>query len=293
VSLDTPSRFPHGLGESGRVLKPPGQLNQPHQGPHASTPGPAEQLAGETELLRRFSRTRDPAVMEEIVRRFMPFARSLALRYRGGTEQIEDLVQVANLGLVQAIERFDPDRGASFKSFAAPTILGELKRHFRDRVWNLRLPRGLQERVLKLEGAIAELTGSLERPPTVRELAVDLQLDETEVLEAIEAIQMRRTLSFDQPVTVVGTPEEGTVGEQVGDDDAGYEGVEDRAAVEASLPGLTEREILALRLRFVDELTQSEIAARIGCSQVHVSRILRAALQRLREQADPEVVGRP
>jgi RNA polymerase sigma-B factor len=255
---------------------------------HTSSPGPEEQLADEDELLRRFARTRDPAVMEEIVRRFLPFARSLALRYRGGTEQIDDLVQVANLGLVQAIERFDPDRGAAFKSFAAPTILGELKRHFRDRVWNLRLPRGLQERILKLEGAATELTGELERPPTVRELAATLDVDETEVLEAFEALQTRRTLSFDQPVTVVGTPEEGTVGDQVGTEDPHYEGVEEREAVQSSLPGLTEREVLALRLRFVDELTQSEIAERIGCSQVHVSRILRGALQTLRESADPD-----
>jgi RNA polymerase sigma-B factor len=253
-----------------------------------TSPGPAEQLADEDELLRRFARTREPAVKEEIVNRFLPFARSLALRYRGGTEQIEDLVQVANLGLVQAIDRFDPNRGAAFKSFAAPTILGELKRHFRDRVWNLRLPRGLQERILKLESAASELTGVLERPPTVRELAEMLEMDQTEVLEAFEALQTRRTLSFDQPVTVVGSPDEGTVGEQVGTEDAHYEGVEDRAAVEASLPGLTEREVLALRLRFVDELTQSEIAERIGCSQVHVSRILRGALQTLRESADPD-----
>jgi RNA polymerase sigma-B factor len=256
---------------------------------HTPPPGPAEQLADEDQLLRRFAHTRDPAVMEEIVRRFMPFARSLALRYRGGTEQIDDLVQVANLGLVQSIERFDPDRGTSFKSFAAPTILGELKRHFRDRVWNLRLPRGLQERILKLEGTATELSSKLERPPTVRELAEALRIDETEVLEAFEALQTRRTLSFDQPVTVVGTSDEATIGEQVGTDDPHYEGVEDRAAVEASLPGLTDREVLALRLRFVDDLTQSEIAERIGCSQVHVSRILRGALQRLRESANPEV----
>jgi RNA polymerase sigma-B factor len=254
----------------------------------STPPGPAEQLASEQELLRRFARTRDPAVKEEIVRRFLPFARSLALRYRGGTEQIDDLVQVANLGLVQAIERFDPDRGAGFKSFAAPTILGELKRHFRDRVWNLRLPRGLQERILKLEGTASELTAQLERPPTIRELAAELEIDETEVLEAFEALETRRTLSFDQPVTVVGTADEATVGEQVGAEDPHYEGVEDRAAVEASLPGLTEREVLALRLRFVDDLTQSQIAERIGCSQVHVSRILRGALQRLRESAGDE-----
>lgn len=251
----------------------------------SSPPGPAEQLASEDELLRRYGRARDPAVKEEIVRRFLPFARSLALRYRGGSEQIDDLVQVANLGLVQAIERFDPDRGAAFKSFAAPTILGELKRHFRDRVWNLRLPRGLQERILKLEGAATELTGELERPPTVRELAEALEVDETEVLEAYEAVQTRRTLSFDQPVTVAGTTDEASVGEQVGREDPHFEGVEDRAAVEAGLPGLTEREVLALRLRFGEDLTQSQIAERIGCSQVHVSRILRTALQRLRESA--------
>ncbi|MGH2981582.1 MAG: SigB/SigF/SigG family RNA polymerase sigma factor [Solirubrobacterales bacterium] len=255
---------------------------------HISSPGPAEHLADEDDLLVRFARTRDPAVMEEIVRRFLPFARSLALRYRGGTEQIEDLVQVANLGLVQAIERFDPGRGAAFKAFAAPTILGELKRHFRDRVWNLRLPRGLQERILKLEGAAAELSAELERPPTVRELAEALDVDQTEVLEAFEALQTRRTLSFDQPVTIVGTPDEATVGEQVGSDDPHFEAVEDREAVESSLPGLTEREVLALRLRFVDDLTQSQIAERIGCSQVHVSRILRGALQTLREHADPD-----
>jgi RNA polymerase sigma-B factor len=254
-----------------------------------TAPGPAEQLADEDELLRRFASSRDPAVMEEIVRRFLPFARSLALRYRGGTEQIEDLVQVANLGLVQAIERFDPSRGAAFKSFAAPTILGELKRHFRDRVWNLRLPRGLQERILKMEGTATELTGKLERPPTVRELADAMDVDETEILEAFEAVQTRRTLSFDQPVTVVGTADEATIGEQVGTDDPNYEGVEDRAAVQATLPGLTEREVLALRLRFVEDLTQSQIAERIGCSQVHVSRILRGALQRLREEAEPGV----
>jgi RNA polymerase sigma-B factor len=255
-------------------------------GASTSPPGPTEHLAREEDLLRRFSRSRDPAVLEEIVRRFMPFARSLALRYRGGTEQIEDLVQVANLGLVQAIERFDPDRGSAFKSFAAPTILGELKRHFRDRVWNLRLPRGLQERILKLEGATTDLTGKLERPPTVRELAKAMDVDETEILEAFEALQSRRTLSFDQPVTIVGTTDEGTIGEQVGSDDSGFEGVEDRAAVQAGLPGLTEREVEALRLRFVEDLTQSQIAERLGCSQVHVSRILRGALQRLREEAE-------
>lgn len=257
-------------------------------GLHTSAPGPAEHLAAEDELLRRFARTRDPSALEEIVRRFMPFARSLALRYRGGSEQVEDLVQVANLGLVQAIERFDPNRGATFKSFAAPTIIGELKRHFRDRVWNLRLPRGLQERILRLERATTELTSKLERPPTVGELAEQLGMDQTEVLEAFEALQTRRTLSFDQPVTVVGSPEEGTVGEQLGGEDPHYEGVEDLATVEAGLPGLTEREVLALRLRFGEGLTQSQIAERIGCSQVHVSRILRGALHHLREKAEPE-----
>jgi len=255
-------------------------------------PGPAEALAADAELLRRYYRLREPAVREELVRRYLPFARSMALRYRGGSEPTEDLIQVASLGLVNAIDRFDPDRGIPFVAFAAPTVLGELRRHFRDRVWNLRLPRGLQERVSKVDEAITKLTGRLERSPTIREIADYLDVSEDEVLEAFAAGDARRTMSFDQPVAGA-EPDEMTIGARIGDDEVGFENVEHRATIAKGLPALSERERLVLKLRFVDDMTQSQIAERIGHSQMHVSRILRAALERLREavEAEPDLRG--
>jgi RNA polymerase sigma-B factor len=253
-------------------------------------PGPGEALADDEELLRRYHRLREPAVREELVRRYLPFARSMALRYRGGSEPTEDLIQVASLGLVNAIDRFDPERGIPFVAFAAPTVLGELRRHFRDRVWNLRLPRGLQERVTKVEEAIAKLTGRLERAPTVREIATYLELPEDEVLEAFAAGDARRTMSLDQPVGSAES-EELTIGERIGAEEVGFEGVEHRATIARGLPALSERERLVLRLRFVEDMTQSQIAERIGHSQMHVSRILRAALERLREAVEEASPG--
>ena len=158
-----------------------------------------EALADENELLREYARSRDETAREEVVRRFLPFARSLAMRYSGGVEPTEDLIQVASLGLVAALERFDPERGVPFAAFAGPTILGELRRHFRDRVWTLRVPRGLQERIRDVEQAIAKLSHELERSPTVAEIADLLDITEADVLESFEATVARRTVSFDQP----------------------------------------------------------------------------------------------
>jgi len=249
--------------------------------------GPTDALADDAELLKRYHRLREPRVREELVRRYMPFARSMALRYRGGSEPTEDLIQVASLGLVNAINRFDPERGIPFVAFAAPTVLGELRRHFRDRVWNLRLPRGLQERVSKVDEAITKLTARLERAPTVREVAEFLEISEDDVLEAFAAADARRTMSFDQPVAS-GEPDEMTIGDRVGEEEAGFTSVEQRATIAKGLPSLSERERLVLKLRFVDDMTQSQIAERIGHSQMHVSRILRAALERLREAVEGE-----
>ncbi len=246
-------------------------------------PGPEEGLAGDEELLRRYHATRDPAVREELVERYMQFARSMAFRYRGGSEPTEDLIQVASLGLVNAIDRFDPERGIPFLAFAAPTVLGELRRHFRDRVWNLRLPRGLQERVSKVDEAITKLTGELERSPTLAEISKALGIAQDEVLEAFTAANARRTASLDAPVAA-DEPDEATLGAQVGDEEAGYERVEAWATIAEGIPSLSERERMVLRLRFVDDLTQSQIADRIGHSQMHVSRILRGALARLRKE---------
>src|SRR4051812_5549542 len=142
---------------------------------------------GETELLRRYAETHDPRLKEELVKRFLPLARSLALRYRGASEQLEDLIQVASLGLVKALDGFDLERGRSFIAYAAPTILGELRRHFRDRVWELRLPRGLQERTMAVQEAAQKLGEELGRTPTVAQIAERLELTEEEISEALQA----------------------------------------------------------------------------------------------------------
>ena len=153
--------------------------------------GPTDALATEEQLLREYAATRDENAREELVRRFLPFARSLAMRYSGGVEPSDDLIQVASLGLVSALERYDPERGVPFAAFAGPTILGELRRHFRDRVWTLRVPRGLQESIRAVEGAIAKLSHELERSPTVAEIAELLEVAESDVLEAFEATAPR------------------------------------------------------------------------------------------------------
>jgi RNA polymerase sigma-B factor len=244
-----------------------------------------EALAGEDELLREYARTRDEAAREEVVRRFLPFARSLAMRYSGGVEPTEDLVQVASLGLVAALQRFDPERGVPFAAFAGPTILGELRRHFRDRVWTLRVPRGLQERIRDVETAIAKLSHELERSPTVAELAELLDITEADVLESFEATVARRTVSLDQPAPATDSGDQAPISERIGGDDPGYELVEDREAIEASAGVLDETEREILRLRFEEDMTQSKIAEQVGYSQMHVSRILRRALGKLRQAA--------
>jgi len=256
-----------------------GEENGPH---HRPSPNPGDGLAGEAELWRRLRRHGDGAAREELVRRYLPFARSLALRYRGASESFDDLLQVANLGLVNAIDRFEPERGTPFAAFASPTILGELKRHFRDRVWTVRVPRGLHDRMAEVDKATAALTVELQRSPSVGEIAEKLELDPTEVLEVMEANHKRRPLSLDRPV---GSEEdEAPAAEWVGDEDEGFELVDDKLALEGALPQLDERERLILRLRFVEDMTQSQIAEQIGHSQMHVSRILRRTLERIREE---------
>ncbi len=246
-------------------------------------PGADEQLAGDRALWERFARDREPAVREELVRRNMPFAKRLALRYRGASESFDDLLQVANLGLLNAVDRFDPERGIPFTAFASPTILGELKRHFRDRVWTVRVPRGLHDRMAEVDKAITELTKKLQRSPSVGEIAERLELEQTDVLEVMEANHNRRPLSLDRPVGG-DEAEEAQPADWIGEDDQNYELVEGRVTLDAALPDLDERERLVLRLRFVDDMTQSQIAEKIGHSQMHVSRILRRALGKIREQ---------
>ncbi len=247
--------------------------------------GPGDALATEDQLLRTYAETRDENAREELVRRFLPFARSLAMRYSGGVEPSDDLIQVASLGLVSALERFNPERGVPFAAFAGPTILGELRRHFRDRVWTLRVPRGLQESIRAVDGAIAKLSHELERSPTVAEIAAHLELAESDVLETLEAGAARRMVSLDRPTIGSEPGDEAPMSERIGGDDPGFELVEDRATIEVGSDVLDETEREVLELRFAEDLTQSAIAERVGYSQMHVSRILRRALAKLREAA--------
>src|ERR1700759_2725546 len=243
--------------------------------PDDAPTGPGEGLAAEALLWRRLREQRDPAAREELVRRYLPYAKNLALRYRGASESFDDLLQVANLG---------PARGTPFAAFASPTILGELKRHFRDRVWTVRVPRGLHDRMAEVEKATTTLTVELQRSPSVGEIATKLEIEPSEVLEVLEANHNRRPLSLDRPVG--GEEDESPASEWVGDDDEGYELIDDKLALEGVLPQLDDRERLILLLRFVEDMTQSQIAEQIGHSQMHVSRILRRTLERIREQVD-------
>ena len=256
------------------------------------SPGVEEHLADEPSLLRRYAGDPTPAVQAELVERFMPLARRLASRYAGGAEPFDDLLQVASVGLVKAIDRYDPERGTTFSTFAVPTILGELKRHFRDRGWSIRVPRDIQERILKVEKALAELPAKLGRAATVEDVAERLGLPEEEVLEAMHASQGHHALSLDVSPAIDGE-EPSPLRERIGDEELGYEAVEYGAAIEPALAEISERDRRILHLRFVEDLTQREIAAQVGISQMHVSRILRSTLERLREQADPDAPLQP
>ena len=234
----------------------------------------------ERDLHERFHRTRDKFAREKLAEHYLPLARSLALRYRGGSESVEDLYQVACLGMLKALDRFDPSRGVGFQAYAVPTVLGELKRHFRDRVLPVHLPRGVKERALEISRATEALTGELDRAPTVNELAVRLEINEEEVLEGMRALEAARPVSLDVPVGGEEGDSPAAV-ETVGTADPAFETVESRVALQHAMGNLEERERTCLRLRFGADMTQEEIASRVGVSQVHVSRILRRALDRL------------
>jgi RNA polymerase sigma-B factor len=216
-----------------------------------------------------------------LIEQHMPLARSLAVQYRHAREPLEDLCQVANLGLVKAVDRFDPDRGIAFTSYAVPTILGELKRHFRDRTWAIHVSRSVQESLARVETATESLRQELGRYPSVREVAEHCRMTDEEVTEARLAENASRLASLDAPVT----RDDGEFSDRLGRDDAGLDRVEDALWLEQLASDLTEREREVLRLRFVEDLVQREIAERVGVSQMHVSRILRAALARLADAA--------
>jgi RNA polymerase sigma-B factor len=238
----------------------------------------------ERQLLIRYHREGDLAAREELAERFLPLARDLALRYTYTDEPFDDLLQVASLGLVKAIDRFDPKRGTKFTSYAAPTILGELKRHFRDKGWALHVPRDLQERTLAVSRATETLSKRLGRSPKVREVAAELDLSVEAVLEAQEAAASYEAASLDAP-TSREDGESAALVDLIGDVDSSYNLVESRDAIAATWRALPEVERQVLELRFMHDLTQREIGERIGYSQMHVSRLLRRALDRLETAA--------
>lgn len=251
---------------------------------------PAAPTIASDQLFRRLRANADPQAREELVARFLPLARKLARRYAGAREPVDDLVQVASLGLIKAVDRFDPDRGIAFTSFAVPTILGELKRYFRDLGWSVHVPRGAQEMALKAEQARQRLSSRSGRSPSVRELAEYLEWSVEEVLDALEAGSAHHSVSLDAP-TDDGEGEIGTLGSSLGVDDEHYEFVEDRLTVAVAARQLPERERRVLYLRFVRDLTQTQIAAQVGVSQMQISRILRRALGQLAELTETPFTG--
>jgi RNA polymerase sigma-B factor len=246
------------------------------------TPGNAARR--DRALFARYSDRRDPADRDLLVKRYLPLARQLARRYQRDAAAFDDLFQVACLGLLKAIDRFDPQRGVAFSTFAVPTIAGEIKRHFRDRMWSVRVPRDLQELALKVERTASEISLGLGRQPTVAEIADAIGLSDEDVLEALEAARAYEASSLQSPL---GGDDDGgdTLGESIGTDDPGFTGAEQRAMLEQLMCALTAREREVLRLRFAEDLTQTEIGERVGVSQMQVSRIIRSALEQLRAVA--------
>jgi RNA polymerase sigma-B factor len=236
-------------------------------------------------LFRRYARFGDLAARDELFERFLPLARGLARRYHRGTEPLDDLVQVASIGLLGAIGRFDPERGREFTAFAIPTIVGELKRYYRDYGWAMKVPRGDKDRVVTLNRSIEELSSRHGRSPTPRELAEYTEMTLEQVLSGLELAAAAWPASLEES----GGRADGepcTIREAVGGEDARLDLVECRDVVTRSVRGLSRREQRVLYLRFVEDLTQSEIGELIGVSQMQVSRILRTALERSRAHAD-------
>jgi RNA polymerase sigma-B factor len=241
--------------------------------------------SAERELLERYHEHGDVAAREELIERFIPLARDLALRYSYTDEPVDDLVQVACLGLIKAIDRFEPGRGTKFTSYAAPTILGELKRHFRDKGWALHVPRDLQERSLALSRETESLSKQLGRSPSIREVAMAMGCSVEQALEAREAASSYEAASLNAS-NGRDDDESGSLLDLLGDNDDSYELVESRDAIAETWHDLPELERKVVELRFTQDLTQREIGERIGYSQMHVSRLLRRALSRLEKAAD-------
>ena len=230
-------------------------------------------------LLVAYHRNGDESAREQALVELMPLVRALASRYAGRGEPLEDLVQVGSIGLIKAVDRFDVDRGVDFASYAVPTIVGEIRRHFRDRAWAMHVPRRLKELSLRLSRTLDQLTTELGRSPTITELAAAAGVDEEDAIDALDSMNAYSTRSLHAPFD---DDSDDSLSEKLGADELGYAEVEDGTIVAAGLDALDERERQIVELRFFHELTQSQIASEIGISQMHVSRLLRRALATMR-----------
>ena len=237
----------------------------------------------ERRLFKAYLERGDLGAREQLVARFLPLAHQLARRYGSAGESMDDLVQVASVGLVKAIDRYELERGTAFSSFAVPTILGEIKRHFRDTGWTLRVPRSVQERRMKVNRAVPALTAKLGRSPTTAEIAEHIGATSEEVLEAVEAAVAYEPVSLD---AAPGDDDDESWAQSIGETDPGYDLVDNSVTLAPALQALPERERLIVYMRFVQDMTQSEIAKRIGISQMHVSRLIRKALEAMRSQTE-------
>ena len=245
--------------------------------------GRAERLR-EALLFGRFKASGDPALRDQLVMTYLPLARTIARRYQSPRVPAEDLVQVATIGLMKAIDRYDTDRGVAFSSYAVPTMVGEVQRYFRDHTWGVRPPRDLQERAQKVLAMNRTLSAELGRPPSAGEIAEHLQLSLEDVVEALQACDARDTTSLDRP-RVVGE-ETDTLADTIGGDDGEFDRVEQAITADLLMTRLDAREREIIRLRFHEDMTQSEIGERIGCSQMHVSRLVRGAIAKLSAAAE-------
>ena len=269
----------------------------PRSSPEEHGPRRGDRARSDRRLFERYVDARDPVDRDAVVERFLPLARQLAARYQRPDEPFDDVYQVACFGLIKAVDRYDVERGVAFSSYAVPTIVGEIKRHFRDRTWAVRVPRDLQELALRVDRVVGDLTRRLGRQPSVEEVARAIDADPEDVLEAMQASSAYRAASLETP-RAGGDGEPGeTLGDSIGRVDDGFDRAEQRAVLDALRRSLTPREREVVRLRFDEDLTQAEIGEHIGVSQMQISRILRQAIARLRTlaaaEATPRTVDRP
>ena len=242
----------------------------------------------ENELLRAYHQRGDLAARDRLVEMSLPLARAIASRYARRGEPLDDLVQVASIGLIKAVDRFDLDRGVHFRTYAVPTIVGEIKRHFRDKSWAVHVPRRLKELSQQLSNLIDELGATLNRSPTIAELAESAGVEEEDVLEALESRQAYTAESLSTPT---GEDSELDWLQSLGDVDAAYGQIERRHMLEPGFDRLDERDRRIIDLRFYEGLTQTQIACELGISQMHVSRLIRRSLERMRDHLAEGDVG--